>query len=149
MAQQSFLVKCRSCGAKNKIRLVGRSMQPVCGRCKSALEIVDRPVDVGSVSFESEVLEWPGLVLVDFWADWCGPCRTVGPILEELARERAGRLKVVKVNTEKESEVAARFGIRSIPSLLLFRDGKLIDQVVGALPKQELLRWIDTSMFVI
>lgn len=149
MSPQSLLVKCRRCGAKNKIRLLGSTLRPVCGRCKSVLEIPDRPVEVDSASFESEVLQWPGLVLVDFWADWCSPCQRVAPILEELAQERAGRVKVVKVNTEKEPGLAAQFRIRSIPSLLLFRDGKLIDQVAGALPKGELNRWIDTSAYVI
>lgn len=149
MSQQSILVKCRSCGAKNRISLVGSTLKPVCGRCKSALEILDRPVSVGSADFQNEVLLWPGLVLVDFWADWCSPCRMVAPILEELAAERAGRLKIVKVNTEQEPGIAAQFGIRSIPSLLLFRDGKLVDQLTGALPKHELVRWIDTSAYVI
>jgi len=149
MSQQSFLVKCRSCGSKNRIRLIVQTAQPVCGRCKTPLEILDRPVEVGTASFQSEVIDWPGLVLVDFWADWCGPCRTLAPVLEQIARKRAGRLKVVKVNTEREPELAARFGIRSIPSLLLFRDGKLVDQVAGTLPEAQLLQWIDTSYYIV
>lgn len=149
MTEQSLLVKCRSCGAKNRISLIGTSLQAVCGRCKSVLVIDERPVEVGSRNFEAEVLRWPGLVLVDFWAEWCGPCRTVAPVLEQLAKERAGRLKVVKVNTEQEQALAAQFGIRSIPSLLLFRDGKLVDQISGALPKRELALWIDSSAYVI
>lgn len=146
---QSILVKCSACGAKNKIGLIGSTLRPVCGRCKAVLEVPDKPVSVKTASFEAEVLKWPGLVLVDFWADWCAPCRTLTPVLEEIAKERAGRLKIVKINTEEEPGLAAKFKIRSIPSLLLFRDGKLIDQVAGARSKQELTGWIDTSSYLI
>ena len=128
---------------------MGTSLRAVCGRCRSELAIDDRPVEVGAQNFEAEVLRWPGLVLADFWAEWCAPCRTLAPVLEELAKERAGRLRVVKINTEREPALASQFKIRSIPTLLLFRDGKLVDQLSGALPKQELALWIDSSAYVI
>lgn len=149
MSDQKLLVKCHQCGAKNKIALLGSTLRAVCGRCKSALEILEKPVHVSARDFDEEVLKWPGLVLVDFWAEWCGPCRTVAPVLNQIARERAGRLIVAKVNTEEEPQLAARYRIRSIPALLMFRDGKLIDQVAGALPKAELERWIDSSSLLI
>ena len=146
---RELLTRCRRCGAKNKIRLIGDSLRPVCGRCKAPLELDDDPVSVSAATFDDEVLKWPGLVLVDFWAPWCGPCRAVAPVLGELARERSGRLKIAKINTDEQPQLAARFGIRSIPTLLLFRDGKLVDRVAGALPKAELIHWIDSSALVV
>ncbi|CAN5850974.1 thioredoxin [soil metagenome] len=89
-------------------------------------------------NFQSEIESTEGLAMVDFWAAWCGPCRIVGPIVEELASEYQGKVKVGKVDVDANQRTAARFGIRSIPSILFFKDGKLVDTVVGALPKPHL-----------
>jgi len=94
-------------------------------------------------SFETEVLQASGLVLVDFWAEWCGPCRQLGPVLEELAGEMADKVKVVKMNVDKAPHTPSQFGIRSIPTLILFKDGKAIDTKVGGLPKQALQAWLE------
>lgn len=94
-------------------------------------------------TFEAEVLKTSGLVLVDFWAEWCGPCRMLGPVLEEIATEMAGKVTVAKVNVDQCNEVSGKFGIRSIPTLLLFKDGQLVETKVGSLPKQALVAWLN------
>ncbi len=93
-------------------------------------------MNVTGNNFQTEVLNDSGLVLVDFWAPWCGPCRMVGPILDQIAQEQAGRVKVVKVNVDKNQELAAHYGVMSIPTMLIFKGGRLVDQLVGAYPKQ-------------
>lgn len=93
------------------------------------------PLNVTDADFQSEVVEADVPVLVDFWATWCGPCRMIAPAIEELANEYEGRVKVVKVDVDNAQQTAQGFGIRSIPTLLIFQDGKVADQLVGAVPK--------------
>jgi thioredoxin 1 len=94
-------------------------------------------------TFKQEVLESEVPVLVDFWAPWCGPCRMVGPIVEEIATQYEGQIKVVKVNTDENPAVASQYGIRSIPTLMVFKDGQRVDMVVGAVPKTTLSSTLD------
>jgi thioredoxin 1 len=99
-------------------------------------------LDVTDVSFEKEVLKSDRPVLVDFWAEWCAPCRMLAPIVKEVAEEFAGELRVAKVDVDASPDTAARFGIRSIPTLLLFRQGQVVDQLVGAVPKARIVERI-------
>ena len=97
-------------------------------------------------SFQSEVVQSSIPVLVDFWAVWCGPCRMVAPIVDELAVEYEGRVKVGKVDVDSEQKIAADYGIRSIPTLLIFKDGELADQIVGAVPKKQLVEKLEALL---
>ena len=127
------ILRCSACRAANRIAPSPRGA-PHCGTCGKALPWL---VNATDTTFEVEARAAP-TVVVDLWAPWCGPCRFVGPILEELAREWAGRLKVVKVNVDANQDLAVRFDARSIPTLVVLRDGQVVDRVVGAMPKREL-----------
>ena len=101
---------------------------------------------VNESSFDTDVIGASQPVLVDFWAEWCGPCRMIGPSLEEIASEMKGKVKIAKLNIDENPAVASKLGIRSIPTLMVFKDGKLAAQKTGAAPKSELLRWINASV---
>ena len=104
---------------------------------------------VGKVSdadFEAEVLKAPGPVVVDFWAEWCGPCRMIGPALDEIAGTMGDKVKIVKLNVDENPNTAAKYGIMSIPTLMLFKNGEIASRQVGAAPKQKLQQWIQGSV---
>jgi thioredoxin 1 len=101
--------------------------------------------EVTDSNFQAEVIESDTPVLVDFWAPWCGPCRIVHPVLEQIAQERGDELKIVKLNVDENPQISSQLGIRSIPALMMFKDGKVVAQKVGAAPKGELSRWIQAS----
>lgn len=105
-----------------------------------------KPVEVTDDSFDDEVLNSDKPVLVDFWAEWCGPCRMVSPIVEELAEEYDGKAKFAKVDVDENADISMEYNIRSIPSLLIFKDGEVVDQVVGAVPKSQLKKKLDEQL---
>ncbi len=124
---------CADCGKKNKIRPSERGT-PHCGSCSQALTWV---VDATDTTFPYEARASVA-VLVDLWAPWCGPCRVVGPMLEGLAREYAGRLKVVKVNVDENPMLAQQFGASSIPTMIVIKGDRVVDRIVGAMPASDL-----------
>ena len=107
---------------------------------------MSKPIEVSDQEFHSRVLESDKPVLVDFWAPWCGPCRMVAPVLEELAGEYGDRMTIAKVNTDEQMETAGRLGIRGIPTLILFAGGREVERIVGALPKQALQSRVDAAL---
>jgi thioredoxin 1 len=107
---------------------------------------VSKPKEVTDAEFDTEVLKAELPVLVDFWAIWCGPCRLVAPLVDELAEEYADRMKFVKVNVDENTTTPATYGIQSIPTLLVFRDGKPVDQIIGFKPKSELRRLLEQAI---
>jgi len=103
-------------------------------------------VDVNDANFDSEVIKSKSPVLVDFWAPWCGPCVAIGPVLDDLAREFQGKVKVTKMNVDENAHVPAQFGVRSIPYMVMFKDGQVIDSIVGAVPKNKLKDLFEKSI---
>jgi thioredoxin 2 len=142
-----LVVKCQSCGTKNRVDPQQAEQQITkCGKCGARLNLDNQshfgtsPVTVTDGTFQSQVTNANGTILVDCWAPWCGPCRVLTPVMEQLASESAGRYGIAKLNIDENPRVAQQFRIQSIPTMLIFRDGKLVDQLIGAMPKQEIAR---------
>jgi thioredoxin 2 len=132
------VVVCGKCNAKNRVdetRLANSEAK--CGRCGAMLEVSgEKPLEITDQTFEREVLSGGGKpVLVDCWAPWCGPCRIIAPVMDQLAAESEGNYRIAKLNVDENPQTASRFQIASIPTMLIFKDGKLIDRIVGVQPK--------------
>ena len=130
-------VRCVFCATLNRVDVARVEGRPKCGECGRPI-LLDRPVPVTDADFDRVLTDAEVPVLVDFYADWCGPCKVMAPVLDELARDRAGELLVAKLDTERHREATARFGIRGIPTLILFSGGREIARETGALPRGRL-----------
>jgi thioredoxin 2 len=136
------VVTCPRCGTKNRVP-PARAGKVRCAKCHADLPWL---VDADDASFDSVVTDATLPVLVDVWAPWCGPCRQITPVVEQLSRDLAGRLKVAKVNADIAPGVSQRHGISGIPTLLLYRDGREADRMVGAAPAAQLRGWVERSL---
>ena len=142
----TVLLKCQSCKSVNKVLTEKLGDSPKCGKCNSSLKYNNNVVNVTNHNFKDEVLKDPGIVLVDLWSPTCSHCVALGHTLEKLAREQAGIIKIVKINAYNEQQLASQFDIRGVPTLLLYKKGKMINKTSGAIPKKQLLSWVYSSV---
>lgn len=144
---RGVLMQCPSCGTKNRLPYAALDKVTRCGKCKTNLPAPDAPVDVPSAGAFDTLLRAARLpIVVDFWAPWCGPCRMVAPELERVARMSAGEFIVVKVDTESLPDIGARFDIRSIPTMAVFRDGREVTRTAGARPADEIQAFVRQAL---
>jgi len=142
---ETQMIRCPSCGATNRVprEKIDSGLQPVCGRCKTPLTVQSGPITVTDATFAMEVEQSPLPVLLDLWAPWCGPCRMIAPVLDELAAAMAGRVRFAKVNVDENPRTSARFKVDGIPTLLVMKGGREVDRIVGVQPRAEIVRRLE------
>jgi thioredoxin 2 len=145
MSTSTQLINCPACGATNRVAQERRqqNLLPVCGKCGATLPDKAEPLKVTDADFQQQVLNSTTPVLLDLWAPWCGPCRMIAPVIDQLASELAGRVRIAKLNTDENPRVAAQLNVRSIPTLVIFSGGREVDRLLGVQPKQEILRRLE------
>ena len=136
-----IIVVCPHCHAANRLPAERLADGATCGKCKARL-FSGKPIELGAANFDNHIGRSDIPVLVDFWAPWCGPCRTMAPAFAQAAQQLEPEFRLAKVNTEDEQQLAARFGIRSIPTLALFRNGREVARQAGAMDTASLVRWV-------
>jgi thioredoxin 2 len=145
-AMSEVLINCPSCGTTNRVKPSQGGRKVVCGKCKTPLQISGGPVRVTDGTFANQIEHSSIPVLLDLWADWCGPCHMLAPTIDQLSRELEGRVKVAKLNIDENPVTANRFGVRSIPTLLVLKGGTEVDRLVGVQPKQEIVRRLENIL---
>jgi thioredoxin 2 len=140
-------VACSRCGATNRVDAgrVEQGLQPVCGRCRAPLYAASAVLETTDARFEDQILASTLPVLLDVWAPWCVPCRGLEPVIEELAHSLAGRVRVAKLNFDRSPETASRLRIQGVPTLIVFRGGHEVTRLVGARPRADILRALETT----
>jgi len=139
-----YILRCTSCGTKNRIPAEKIGQPAACGKCGASIDTtvlnVDSPLVVTDSTFADQVLHSPLPVLTDCWAPWCGPCQMMGPVMDQLAAEWKGKIRICKINVDENPAIANRYQIRSIPTLLIFDKGQLQNSLTGALPRHSIVQ---------
>lgn len=133
------IIECQNCGAKNRVDEANRS-KAVCGRCKKTLALTGFPITITDANFTEEVEKSKLPVLIDFWATWCPPCKMLAPTIDQLAKDLSGKIKVGKLDVDKNQMTSARFGVQSIPTMLIFNKGREAERLVGVQSKEKILQ---------
>lgn len=134
-------IVCPHCGGVNAIPIKDSYSKAACGHCKASL-LETKPLQVDASAFDRLMLNDERLIIADFWAPWCGPCKSMAPSFEEASRSFPLKAQFIKINTEEHQQLAGRFGIRSIPTVIAFKNNRIVDQFSGALPASEIIRWV-------
>ncbi len=147
MTNGPVIIRCSACRTLNRVPAEKLTAHPVCGHCKALLDISRAPSTATAATLDRELADWPEFLLLEFWAKWCGYCRMVEPVVNDLASWRAGRLKVVRVDVDAEPELARRFSIKATPTFILYKNGTQLARMDGA-PKEkiDLVQWVDQFM---